>query len=63
MSWHSLVLMLDHRYIFCFFSAQLTKVYQTASVLFEVLKAVNMTQSLEVDHEVKFSFSIFSNVA
>ncbi|KAM0946799.1 putative 1,3-beta-glucan synthase [Dioscorea sansibarensis] len=32
--------------------AQLTKVYQTASVLFEVLKAVNMTQSLEVDHEV-----------
>jgi len=36
------------------FSAQLTKAYQTANVLFEVLKAVNMTQSMEVDREVIF---------
>uniref|UniRef100_A0A1D1XVQ2 1,3-beta-glucan synthase n=2 Tax=Anthurium amnicola TaxID=1678845 RepID=A0A1D1XVQ2_9ARAE len=32
--------------------AQLTKAYQTAAVLFEVLKAVTSNQSLEVDHEV-----------
>ena len=49
-----------------FFRAQLTKAYQTANVLFEVLKAVNLTQSIEVDREVRpccgtfiISFSLF----
>ncbi|CAN6828404.1 unnamed protein product [Brassica oleracea] len=35
--------------------AQLTKAYQTANVLFEVLKAVYLTQSIKVDQKVMFS--------
>jgi callose synthase len=34
--------------------AQLTKAYQTAAVLFEVLKAVNVSQKIEVDQSVRF---------
>ncbi|MFS7956864.1 putative 1,3-beta-glucan synthase [Helianthus anomalus] len=32
--------------------AQLTKAYQTASILFEVLKAVNTTQAVEIEEEM-----------
>lgn len=47
-----LLLYLTNQFLFIS-SAQLTKACQTANALFEVLKAVNMTQSMEVDREVE----------
>ncbi|GKB88552.1 anaphase-promoting complex subunit 2 [Tanacetum coccineum] len=35
-----------------FWISKLTKAYQTANVLFEVLKAVNQTQAVKVDQEI-----------
>jgi len=41
-------------------STQLTKAYQIANVLFDVLKAVNMTKSIEVDQEVGYFLWLLS---
>lgn len=37
-------------------SAHLTIAYQIANVLFEVLRAVNQTQAVEVDHDVNMNY-------
>lgn len=37
-------------------SAKLTKAYQTAAILFEVLKAVNLTHAMKVDDEVIIAY-------
>ncbi|EEC81348.1 hypothetical protein OsI_24536 [Oryza sativa Indica Group] len=42
--------------------ALLTKAYQTAAVLFEVLKAVNVSQSVEVDQAIQAAVNALRNI-
>ncbi|EMS53861.1 hypothetical protein TRIUR3_10710 [Triticum urartu] len=42
--------------------SQLTKAYQTAAVLFEVLKEVNASHSIEVDQVIQAAFHAFRNI-
>jgi hypothetical protein len=43
---------------FCFYRAALAKAYQTAAVLFDVLKAVNRDKTEEPPPEVSFKTGI-----
>lgn len=42
--------------LFIMLSAHLTIAYQIANVLFEVLRAVNQTQAVEVDNDVNMNY-------